>query len=50
MAAQASDDARREYATYVLDNSGDVDALARQVDDVWASSSSGLASRRVDGK
>ena len=35
MAAQASDDARREYATYVLDNSGDVDALARQVDDVW---------------
>jgi dephospho-CoA kinase len=36
MAAQASDDARREYATYVLDNSGDVDALARQVDDVWA--------------
>ena len=36
MAAQASDDDRREYATYVLDNSGDVDALARQVDDVWA--------------
>ncbi len=36
MAAQASDDARREYATYVLDNSGDVDAFARQVDDVWA--------------
>ena len=35
MAAQASDDARREYATYVLDNSGDVDALARQVDAVW---------------
>jgi dephospho-CoA kinase len=35
MAAQATDDARREYATYVLDNSGDVDALARQVDDVW---------------
>ena len=35
MAAQASDDTRREYATYVLDNSGDVDALARQVDDVW---------------
>jgi dephospho-CoA kinase len=36
MAAQATDDARREYATYVLDNSGDVDALARQVDAVWA--------------
>jgi dephospho-CoA kinase len=36
MAAQASDDERREYATYVLDNSGDVDSLARQVDEVWA--------------
>jgi dephospho-CoA kinase len=36
MAAQASDDARREYATYVLDNSADVDALACQVDEVWA--------------
>ena len=36
MAAQASDDERREFATYVLDNSGDVDALARQVDEVWA--------------
>ena len=35
MAAQSSDDDRREYATYVLDNSGDVDALARQVDAVW---------------
>ena len=35
MAAQASDDARREYATYVLDNSGSVEELARQVDDVW---------------
>jgi dephospho-CoA kinase len=36
MAAQAGDDERREYATYVLDNSGDVDALARQVDEVWS--------------
>jgi dephospho-CoA kinase len=36
MAAQASDDERREFATYVLDNSGDVEALARQVDEVWA--------------
>ena len=36
MAAQARDDERREFATYVLDNSGDVDALARQVDEVWA--------------
>jgi dephospho-CoA kinase len=36
MAAQASDVERREYATYVLDNSGDLESLARQVDDVWA--------------
>lgn len=36
MAAQKSDDERREFATYVLDNSGDVEALARQVDEVWA--------------
>jgi dephospho-CoA kinase len=36
MAAQASDDERREFATYVLDNSGDVEILARQVDELWA--------------
>jgi dephospho-CoA kinase len=36
MAAQASDDERREYATYVLDNGGDRASLARQVDEVWA--------------
>ena len=36
MSAQKSDDERREFATYVLDNSGDVEALARQVDEVWA--------------
>jgi len=36
MAAQASDDERREYATYVLDNRGDLGSLARQVDEVWA--------------
>jgi dephospho-CoA kinase len=36
MAAQATDDERREFATYVLDNSGDAEALARQVDDLWA--------------
>jgi dephospho-CoA kinase len=36
MAAQASDDERREFATCVLDNGGDVEALARQVDGVWA--------------
>ena len=36
MAAQATDDERREFATYVLDNSGDVETLARQVDELWA--------------
>lgn len=36
MAAQASDDDRRAVATFVVDNSGDRDDLARQVDEVWA--------------
>ncbi|HEY7107527.1 MAG TPA: dephospho-CoA kinase [Acidimicrobiia bacterium] len=36
MDAQASDDERRQYATYVLDNGGDVVSLSRQVDAVWA--------------
>jgi dephospho-CoA kinase len=36
MAAQASDDDRRVVATFVIDNSGDGDDLARQVDEVWA--------------
>jgi dephospho-CoA kinase len=36
MAAQASDEERRAVATFVLDNGGDLDSLARQVDDVWA--------------
>jgi dephospho-CoA kinase len=36
MAAQASDDERREYATYVLDNSGDEASLERQVHEMWA--------------
>ena len=35
IAAQASDDERREYATHVLDNGGDLESLARQVDEVW---------------
>jgi dephospho-CoA kinase len=35
MAAQASDEERREVATHVLDNRGDLDALAAQVDAVW---------------
>ncbi len=36
MAAQASDEERREVATHLIDNGGDLDSLARQVDEVWA--------------
>jgi dephospho-CoA kinase len=36
MAAQATDEERREVATHVLDNGGDLESLSRQVDDVWA--------------
>jgi dephospho-CoA kinase len=35
MAAQATDDERREVATHVIDNGGDLASLARQVDEVW---------------
>jgi dephospho-CoA kinase len=35
MGAQAGDDERREYATYVLDNGGDLASLERQVDAAW---------------
>lgn len=35
MRTQATDDERREVATLVLDNSGDLDALHAQVDAVW---------------
>jgi dephospho-CoA kinase len=34
-ALQASDEDRRKVATWVVDNRGDVAALARQVDDIW---------------
>lgn len=36
MAAQATDEQRREVATHLVDNSGDLEALERRVDDVWA--------------
>ena len=36
MAAQATDEERREVATHLVDNSGDLAALERQVDEVWA--------------
>ena len=35
MAAQASDDERREVADVVVTNNGDLTALARQIDDLW---------------
>jgi len=35
MAAQATDDERRAFATYLIDNSGDRAALEAQVDEVW---------------
>jgi dephospho-CoA kinase len=36
IASQVSREQRAETATHVLDNSGDVDALGRQVDQLWA--------------
>ncbi len=36
IAAQASDAERRALATHVIDNGGDLDALERQVEAVWA--------------
>lgn len=36
MATQASDEQRRTIATAVIENTGDTDALAHQVDAVWA--------------
>jgi dephospho-CoA kinase len=35
MAQQATDEQRRTIATWVLDNSGALDALAVQVDEIW---------------
>ena len=35
MAAQATDDERRAVATHLVDNAGDLDALAEQVDTIW---------------
>jgi dephospho-CoA kinase len=36
MEHQASDDERRAIATWVVDNSGDLDALERQLDAIWS--------------
>ena len=35
MAAQATDEERREVATHVVDNGGSLESLASQVDAVW---------------
>jgi dephospho-CoA kinase len=35
MAQQATDEQRRTIATWVIDNSGDLDALAARVDEIW---------------
>jgi len=35
MAAQASDEERRAVATHLIDNGGDLESLARQVDGIW---------------
>jgi dephospho-CoA kinase len=36
MASQATDEQRRAIATYVIDNSGTLAGLRRQVDEIWA--------------
>lgn len=36
MAAQATDEQRREVATHLVDNGGDLVALRKQVEEVWA--------------
>ncbi|MDP9022920.1 MAG: dephospho-CoA kinase [Actinomycetota bacterium] len=43
IAAQASDAERREVATHIIDNSGDLDQLEAQVDDVWEDLRAGAA-------
>ena len=35
MALQATDDERAKVATWILDNSGDVEHLERQIDAIW---------------
>jgi dephospho-CoA kinase len=47
MAMQASDEQRREVATWVLDNAGDLAALEQQVDEVWAELTVRAAAKRV---
>jgi dephospho-CoA kinase len=42
---QASDEDRRKVATWVVDNSGDLGALDRQIDDIWTE----LVKRAAEG-
>ena len=35
IALQASDEERRKVATWIVDNAGDLAALAARVDEVW---------------
>jgi dephospho-CoA kinase len=44
MAAQATDEQRREIATHLVDNSGDLASLEQQVDRIWADLTAGAAS------
>ena len=47
MALQATDEERREVATCVVDNAGDLEALERQVDEIWPDLERRAASRRA---
>ena len=46
MAKQATDEQRRAVATWVVDNSGDLAHLERQVDEIWSSLLTTVADRR----
>ena len=35
MAQQATDEARRVVATWLIDNAGDLDSLAAQIEKLW---------------
>ncbi len=35
MAAQATDEERRKVATHLVDNGGDLESLARRIDEIW---------------
>jgi len=47
---QASDEDRRKVATWVVDNSGDLDALQRRIDDIWPELERMAADAEGDGE